>query len=159
MNTRSRRDPAWLAFLDRVYGAAMRLYPRAHRQRWGEEMRQAFRAGCRDVTDRPRAVLHWCGMVVLPDLLASSLRERYTHLFQTLQGTAMRLTRTVLPAILLDLTGTVLLAFGAFAIGYGIVQGRFSHPGTLDSLTALQAATAIAGAALLAISLSQRSRR
>lgn len=70
----------------------------------------------------------------------------------------MRLTRTILPAILLDLSGTVLLAFGVFAFGYGIVHGRFAQPGALDSLTALQAATAVAGATLLAIGLRQRSR-
>jgi hypothetical protein len=43
------RDPRWLRRLDAAYGRALRLHPRAFRERWGEAMRQAFRDRCREV--------------------------------------------------------------------------------------------------------------
>jgi hypothetical protein len=66
--------PAWAGAADALYGAALRLYPRAFRERWGEPMRQAFRDRCREVARGERsgvALLHES----LADIAAAAGRE------------------------------------------------------------------------------------
>jgi hypothetical protein len=70
-----KRDTrAWRA-VDAAYGWALRLYPRAFRERWAEPMRQAFRDRCREVARGERSgfsLLHES----LADLAAGAGRER-----------------------------------------------------------------------------------
>lgn len=63
---------AWRHF-EAAYGFALRLYPRAFRERWGDAMRQAFRDRCREVARGERNV---------PTLLAESC----TDLVRSLAG-------------------------------------------------------------------------
>lgn len=44
----THRDPRWLHRLDAAYACALRLYPRAFRERWAQPLRQAFRDRCRE---------------------------------------------------------------------------------------------------------------
>ena len=50
-----KRDPWWLSVADRAYALALHVYPRAFRETWGPQMRQAmrdrWRARKRDVLD------------------------------------------------------------------------------------------------------------
>jgi hypothetical protein len=43
--------PAWHGVAESVYGMLLHLYPRSVRERHGEDMRQAFRDRCREVSD------------------------------------------------------------------------------------------------------------
>ena len=45
----TRPPPRHLRRIEAAYGLALRLYPRAFREQWGDAMRQAFRDRCREV--------------------------------------------------------------------------------------------------------------
>lgn len=70
-----KRDARGWRQLDAAYAFALRLYPRAFRERWGEPMRQAFRDRCREVARGERS-----GFALLQeslaDLAAGAGRER-----------------------------------------------------------------------------------
>jgi len=62
---RDARARAW-SRIDAAYALALRLYPRAFRERWAESMRQAFRDRCREVARGERG---------FPALLAESCTD------------------------------------------------------------------------------------
>lgn len=152
MNARARRDPAWLAVLDRGYGAALRLYPRAHRERWGMEMRHTFRERCRQAARERHGLPGWLLAVGLPDLLLSSGRERLAF-FHPKQGIAMSRFANISLAVILEVGGAGLLALSSIGLTAAIAVGRFSYPGTFDAGFALQVAMGVAGIVLLAIGI------
>jgi hypothetical protein len=59
-----------------MYAAALRLYPRSHRQHWGMQMQQAFRDRCREAARAGRGPWRIVFAELLPDLAASVGRER-----------------------------------------------------------------------------------
>lgn len=71
-----RHDPRWIGVLDRVYAAALYLYPRAHREHFGGQMRLAFRDRCREAHRVGRGPAGVLLGELLPDLAASASRER-----------------------------------------------------------------------------------
>ena len=75
-NGRNVSDPAWVSTLCRVYAAALWLYPRGHRLRWGADMRQAFRDRCREAVRAGRGPWQIVFAELLPDLAVSVGRER-----------------------------------------------------------------------------------
>ncbi|MBS0456842.1 MAG: hypothetical protein JSS44_05875 [Proteobacteria bacterium] len=77
MSTHRNRDPAWIGVLDRVYGAALWLYPSAHRRRFGAQMRQALRDRCREAARAERGP--WSVLLgeLLPDLVVSVGSEHF----------------------------------------------------------------------------------
>lgn len=70
-----KRDARGWRHLDAAYAFALRLYPRAFRERWGEPMRQAFRDRCREVARGERSGLALL-QESLADLAAGAGRER-----------------------------------------------------------------------------------
>ena len=62
--------------LCRIYSVLLSLYPRAHRQRWGTQMQQAFRDRCREAARAGRGPWRIVFAELLPDLAASAGRER-----------------------------------------------------------------------------------
>ncbi len=154
MNGRSLPDPAAIQWSCRVHAIALRLYPRGHRERWGAEMRHAFRERCRQATRERHGVPGWLLAVALPDLLLSSGRERLASLHPQ-QGSPMSKFTTISLGIVLQVVGSGLLALSLIALTSAIVLGRFAYPGAFDALTALQVATGVAGALLLAIGIRE----
>ena len=75
MSVRKSHDPNWIAALCRLYAGALWLYPRSHRERWGADMRKAFRDRCREAARAGRGPAHVVFADLLPDLLASAGRE------------------------------------------------------------------------------------
>ncbi|MBS0211548.1 MAG: hypothetical protein JSR26_00010 [Proteobacteria bacterium] len=71
-----RHDPRWIGVLDRAYAAALYLYPRAHREYFGGQMRHAFRDRCREAHRAGRGPAGVLLGELLPDLAASASRER-----------------------------------------------------------------------------------
>ena len=61
--------------LCRLYACALWLYPRSHRELWGEEMRLAFRDRCREAARTGRGPWHVLLAELVPDLAASLARE------------------------------------------------------------------------------------
>lgn len=116
MNAPRPRDPAWIAALDRIYAAALHLYPRAHRLQWGAEMRQTFRDRCREAQRAGRGAWRFVLGECLPDLAFSASRER-ADAFQELPPMKRML------AIALMLTA---LAAGIFhaRLGDGVLAAR-----------------------------------
>ncbi|MBS0576501.1 MAG: hypothetical protein JSS45_08780 [Proteobacteria bacterium] len=72
---RDPHDSFALRCLCRAYGWSLRLYPRAHRRRWGTEMQLAFRDRCREARRDGRLWRLLLGEC-LPDLVVSVGRER-----------------------------------------------------------------------------------
>lgn len=97
----SRRDPRWIAWLERGYTIVLRLYPRHFRRDWGQPMRQAFRDRCREVARGQRSPL-LLASELLPDLVTGVAREQVL----TLEQTTM-LRRNVIFALLLAIAGTL----------------------------------------------------
>lgn len=110
------RDPAWIVILDRIYAAALHLYPHAHRQRWGTAMRQVFRDRCRETQRTGRGAWRIVLGECLPDLAFSASRER-ADAFQELSPMRRML------AIVLMLTA---LAAGIFhaRLGDGVLAAK-----------------------------------
>ncbi len=90
MNT--HRDPRWIGVLCRLYAGALWLYPRAHREAWGEEMRLAFRDRCREAARAGRGPWRVLFADLVPDLAASAARE---HAEFFTGDTTMKRTRLV----------------------------------------------------------------
>lgn len=65
-----------IVFAARVYGTLLRLYPPEFRQRYGEEMLQAFRDLCRDNANG--LARFW--LAALADVLTNALAERAKHM-------------------------------------------------------------------------------
>ncbi|MBS0194526.1 MAG: hypothetical protein JSR34_09780 [Proteobacteria bacterium] len=70
------RDPAWIGVLERIYAAALWLYPRVHREHFGTPMRLAFRDRCREAHREGRGPGGVLLRELLPDLAVSASRER-----------------------------------------------------------------------------------
>jgi hypothetical protein len=75
MSMRNSNDPGWVAVLCRLYSGALWLYPRSHRQRWGADMRLAFRDRCREAARAGRGPASVLFADLLPDLATSVGRE------------------------------------------------------------------------------------
>lgn len=73
---RKPQQPVWVPTLCRLYAAALWLYPRGHRQRWGAEMRLAFYDRCVEAARAGRGPWQVVFAELLPDLAASVGRER-----------------------------------------------------------------------------------
>ena len=71
-----KRDPWWMSVADRAYALALHVYPRAFRETWGPQMRQAMRDRWRAHPDDGRRALG-TGVAVLGDLFASAGREHW----------------------------------------------------------------------------------
>ncbi|MFT3897558.1 MAG: hypothetical protein QM719_07660 [Thermomonas sp.] len=69
------RDPRWLVFLDRAYALALYLYPRAFREEWGAQMRQAMRDHARACANDGRSAFE-AVFPLLPDLVASAGQQQ-----------------------------------------------------------------------------------
>ena len=74
------KDPAWINPLCRFYAAALWLYPRSHRERWGADMRQVFRDRCREAARDGHGPLRVVFADLLPDLVVSVGNEHATVL-------------------------------------------------------------------------------
>ena len=111
---RERSEPAWLAGVDRLYGAALWLYPTPHRQRWGEAMRQACRDRCREAARAGRGPWRVLIVDLIPDLVASASREQADFLFG---DASMKHTRLIV--MLLALAGLIVfrVQLGDAALG------------------------------------------
>lgn len=151
-----RRVPHREDWLCRIYAAALHLYLRSHRAQWGAAMRQTFRDHYRAITRQGRDPRRWLLTVALPDVIVSSTRERVTALLQLIQEKPMHPSITRALAFTLTCVGAALLALSAIALGFSIHDGRFTHPGGFDALTAFQLMWGVAGGALLAIGARQR---
>jgi hypothetical protein len=93
--------PAWAAAAEALYGAALRLHPRAFRAQWGDAMRQAFRDRCREVARGERGALARFAEA-LPDVAASAAREQVQ-----VAGIAPPLRRHVAFALMLGFAATL----------------------------------------------------
>ena len=91
------RDPWWLPVADRVYAAALHLYPREFRDAWGSQMRQTMRDRLRARDGRGAFV---AGFALLPDLVASAGQE-HLHAF----GEEATMKRLLLGLALLSSVG------------------------------------------------------
>ena len=96
-------DPAWMPVLCRLYAAALWLYPRGHRQRWGASMQQAFRDRCREAARAGRGPWRIVFAELLPDLAASVGRERIESVTEI-----PPMKRYLLVALLFALLGSLL---------------------------------------------------
>ncbi|MEO8742589.1 MAG: hypothetical protein ABI365_05280 [Lysobacteraceae bacterium] len=96
------KDPAWINPLCRFYAAALWLYPRSHRERWGADMRQVFRDRCREAARSGHGPLRVVFADLLPDLVASVGNE---HFNAFPESTHMRRTIYLLLALLLVVIG------------------------------------------------------
>jgi hypothetical protein len=63
--------PSWQAPAEAIYGVLLHLYPRAIRERHGEEMRQAFRDRCREVPDGRLSAWRLFCLEMAPDFATS----------------------------------------------------------------------------------------
>ena len=97
----NRQDPHWIAWLERIYAATLRLYPRRFHAQWEQPMRQAFRDRCREVARGQRSPLR-LATELLPDLAIGVAREQVVTLEET---TVLR--RNVLFALVLAMAGTL----------------------------------------------------
>ena len=95
MSMRKPNDPHWIVALCRLYSAALWLYPRSHRERWGADMRQAFRDRCREAARAGRGPASVLFADLLPDLAASAGRERLDDVME------FHPMKRVLPVVLL----------------------------------------------------------
>jgi hypothetical protein len=89
-----------MAAAEALFGASLRLHPRAFRAQWGDAMRQAFRDRCREVARGERGVLALFAES-LPDLAASAAREQVQ-----VAGVAPPLRRHLAFALLLGFAAT-----------------------------------------------------
>jgi hypothetical protein len=109
--TRSRRRAA------RVYALLLRLYPRAHRRAFGEQMLQAFQDHYQDAVeaDGQTALHFWLG--VLGDEGKSLLREHVAMIAALRErGAGHWRILAVLAVQVLALAGVALLAGGLLAV-------------------------------------------
>lgn len=82
MSLRKSNAPHWIAALCRLYSGALWLYPRSHRERWGEDMRLAFRDRCREAARAGRGPASVVFADLLPDLATSVGRERLDEVME-----------------------------------------------------------------------------
>lgn len=145
-------NKTWIPSLCRMYAAALWLYPRSHRERWGVQMQQAFRDRCREAMRDGRSLLQVVCAELLPDLVASACRERFITPRTTNQpgGFMHKLIGTAL-----ILVGALFLALSATALWNNLHSARFAHPGAFDALGILQIAFGVAGLVLSVIGLRQ----
>ena len=102
-NGRNVSDPAWMSTLCRVYAAALWLYPRGHRLRWGADMQQAFRDRCREAARAGRGPWQIGFAELLPDLAVSVGRERIESVTEL-----SPMKRVLLAVLLFALAGSVI---------------------------------------------------
>jgi hypothetical protein len=102
------RDPWWLAVADRVYALALHLYPRAFRETWGTQMRQAMRDRWRECAKDGRGAFG-AAFALFPDLATSAGKE-HLHAF----GEEVAMKRVLLGSAL------------ALSVALFAMQGRIS---------------------------------
>jgi hypothetical protein len=152
MSPPTSNDPVWIGVLDRVYVAALWLYPSAHRHRWGAEMRLAFRDRCREAAAAGRGPFNVVFAELLPDLVSSATHERVVALFiHRHEGGPMQ----KLISTLLVLVGASLFAVSAI----GLWHGYFARTGMLDSLGIMQIALGVAGVVFTGMGLREPKRQ
>lgn len=82
MSVRKPNEPNWIAALCRLHALALWLYPRSHRERWGADMRLAFRDRCREAARAGRGPTSVLIADLLPDLAVSVGRERLDDILE-----------------------------------------------------------------------------
>ena len=102
-------DPRALALAVRLYRAALRLYPRAHREEYGALMEQLFRDQCRDALRTGR--LGGLALSTLGDLARTTFREHLTE-----QTKTMQLLRPSRLALILIIANLLILLWAAPSI-------------------------------------------
>jgi hypothetical protein len=91
---RDARTRAWPR-LDAAYAFALRLYPRAFRERWAEPMRQAFRDRCREVARGEHGIT-----ALLAESCADLARSLTAEHCRSMEETPMKIAAIVLAAVL-----------------------------------------------------------
>jgi hypothetical protein len=98
----ARRDPKWIGLALKAYDACLPLYPQAVRDAHGEEMRQAFRDRCREVSRGQRSAWQCFAVEMAPDLLGSAARAQWDGVFSERRGRqGLALAMLVLSLLLL----------------------------------------------------------
>lgn len=69
-------DPPWLPMADRLYRAALFVFPNRFRIEYGPWMRQAFLDRCREVRNGERSAFQVLALELVPDLIATFGREQ-----------------------------------------------------------------------------------
>ena len=69
-------DPVWIRIAERIYVAALLLFPEQFRQQYGACMRQAFRDRCREVAQGQRNLFRVLALELAPDLVTTLGREQ-----------------------------------------------------------------------------------
>ncbi len=85
MSIRVPATPRWIGVLDRVYAAALWLYPPAHRRRFGTEMRSAFGDRCREAARAGRGPWSVLLVELVPDLAATVGLEHFDEIHREAQ--------------------------------------------------------------------------
>ena len=113
---------ARFAASERLYAAALHLFPRDMRLRFGDEMRLAFREQCLDSVSHGNRGAARLLCRTLCDLLAGATREHLSNFLQPrLHG---RLSMRIAKSISLVAIGTVLLTFSGIAV---LVSAEFAR--------------------------------
>lgn len=152
MNGLKSPEATWIPKLCRLHAVALVLYPRSHRERWGEEIQQVFRDRCREAK-RGGAGPWRIGLTeLLPDLVVGVCRERFVSpSINSQPGGPMH--KFIGRALVL--IGASLLALSATALWNAFQGGRFAHAGAFDALGLLQIAIGVAGLVLSAMGMRQ----
>jgi hypothetical protein len=90
-----KRDTRAWDRIDAAYAFALRLYPRAFRERWGEPMQQAFRDRCREVARGERGITALLAESCTD--LARSLASEHGH---SMEETPMKFAAIALAVVL-----------------------------------------------------------
>lgn len=75
MSPRKPADPAWIRIAERLYAAALVLFPRRFREEYGDCLRQAFRDRCREVAGGQQSAFRVLALELAPDLVATLGKE------------------------------------------------------------------------------------
>jgi hypothetical protein len=90
-----KRDARSWRRLEAAYGIALRLYPRAFREQWGEPMRQAFRDRCREVARGQRGPA-----ALLAEACADLARSVVAEHFVSMEEAPMKSSAIALAVVL-----------------------------------------------------------
>ena len=100
-----KRDAHAWRRIDGAYGFALRLYPRAYRERWAEPMRQAFRDRCREVARGERS-----GFALLSESCTDLARSLAREHFRSMEEAPVKYAAIAIAVILpCSYLGNVLL--------------------------------------------------
>jgi hypothetical protein len=142
------RDPRWLQRLDAAYAIALRLYPRAFRERWSHPLRQAFRDRCREVARGTASPLSFA-LESGADLAASVVAQHFHQWKDPAMKTVAAIASAVLFAALcaVQLRGAGLSGLTILALApCGLALLAFARP----AWRSVRAAACIVNALVLA---------